>query len=117
MIGRAAHRPKRSPPVFSVHAADSRAIARTSDSQVVSTGASRPPASGRTASVDACSRFLALGRIRISITHVSNLLAKTTKGSAACRLTPRRDWLRGLDLNQRPLGYEPNELPGCSTPR
>lgn len=20
-------------------------------------------------------------------------------------------WLRGLDLNQRPLGYEPNELP------
>jgi hypothetical protein len=27
-----------------------------------------------------------------------------------------RKWLRGLDLNQRPLGYEPNELPGCSTP-
>ena len=26
-------------------------------------------------------------------------------------------WLRGLDLNQRPLGYEPNELPGCSTPQ
>ena len=26
-------------------------------------------------------------------------------------------WLRGLDLNQRPLGYEPSELPGCSTPR
>jgi hypothetical protein len=23
------------------------------------------------------------------------------------------DWLRGLDLNQRPLGYEPNELPDC----
>ena len=22
-----------------------------------------------------------------------------------------------MDLNQRPLGYEPNELPGCSTPR
>ena len=28
----------------------------------------------------------------------------------------RVEWLRGLDLNQRPLGYEPNELPGCSTP-
>ncbi len=27
------------------------------------------------------------------------------------------NWLRGLDLNQRPLGYEPNELPGCSTPQ
>ena len=26
-------------------------------------------------------------------------------------------WLRELDLNQRPLGYEPNELPNCSIPR
>jgi hypothetical protein len=25
--------------------------------------------------------------------------------------------LRGKDLNLRPLGYEPNELPGCSTPQ
>ncbi len=29
----------------------------------------------------------------------------------------RPKWLRGLDLNQRPLGYEPNELPDCSTPQ
>jgi hypothetical protein len=29
----------------------------------------------------------------------------------------RENWLRGLDLNQRPSGYEPDELPGCSTPR
>ena len=29
----------------------------------------------------------------------------------------QEDWLRGLDLNQRPSGYEPDELPGCSTPR
>jgi hypothetical protein len=28
-----------------------------------------------------------------------------------------RKWLRGRDLNPRPLGYEPNELPDCSTPR
>ena len=48
---------------------------------------------------------------------LSNGSSKTTKGSAGCRLTPRLTWLRGLDLNQRPLGYEPNELPGCSTPR
>ncbi|CRH35251.1 hypothetical protein BN1184_BN_00800 [Pantoea ananatis] len=25
--------------------------------------------------------------------------------------------MRGPDLNRRPSGYEPDELPGCSTPR
>ena len=28
-----------------------------------------------------------------------------------------KSWLRGRDLNPRPSGYEPDELPGCSTPR
>ena len=27
------------------------------------------------------------------------------------------DWLREPDLNQRPSGYEPDELPNCSIPR
>ena len=35
-----------------------------------------------------------------------------------CRsCTSEGKWLRGLDSNQRPRGYEPRELPGCSTPR
>ena len=35
----------------------------------------------------------------------------------AYRVLIEENWLRGLDLNQRPSGYEPDELPGCSTPR
>ena len=34
-----------------------------------------------------------------------------------CRHAARKNWLRGRDLNPRPSGYEPDELPGCSTPR
>ena len=42
--------------------------------------------------------------------------------SVVTRLSPNGSgtleiWLRGRDLNPRPLGYEPNELPDCSTPR
>ena len=29
--------------------------------------------------------------------------------------SPDKLWLQGLDLNQRPSGYEPDELPDCST--
>src|SRR5438477_11769870 len=36
---------------------------------------------------------------------------------AQCVVTGLEIWLRGRDLNPRPLGYEPNELPDCSTPR
>src|SRR2546429_4329208 len=42
----------------------------------------------------------------------------TQNKEAAYRLYPAAaTWLRGVDLNHRPLGYEPNELPDCSTPR
>src|SRR5919106_6185641 len=32
-------------------------------------------------------------------------------------LTCTSKWWRGRDLNPRPSGYEPDELPDCSTPR
>ena len=32
-------------------------------------------------------------------------------------MCPGLNWVQGVDLNQRPSGYEPDELPGCSTPR
>src|SRR6187397_1418568 len=37
--------------------------------------------------------------------------------NASIAASVRQCWLRGGDLNPRPLGYEPNELPDCSTPR
>jgi hypothetical protein len=37
--------------------------------------------------------------------------------SAPLRDTDSAAWLRGPDLNRQPSGYEPDELPGCSTPR
>ncbi len=32
-------------------------------------------------------------------------------------LSSFENWLRGPDLNRRPSGYEPDELPSCSIPR
>src|SRR5574342_436296 len=47
----------------------------------------------------------------------SKLSKDESPGQMSVRACGRFLWLRGLDLNQRPLGYEPNELPDCSTPR
>ncbi len=40
-----------------------------------------------------------------------------TKTARNLLIASRLKWLRGRDLNPRPSGYEPDELPGCSTPR
>ena len=61
-------------------------------------------------------------RVRSSYGHrrpEDRHIPRTSKGGGG-RHPLRRAmsaWWRGRDLNSRPLGYEPNELPGCSTPR
>ena len=51
---------------------------------------------------------------------VTRRRCRETAGQGSVRTQTRAQshkiWWRGLDLNQRPLGYEPNELPDCSTP-
>ena len=49
--------------------------------------------------------------------HNAHLMPKTTKKGLTISVNPCICWLRGQDLNLRPSGYEPDELPSCSTPR
>jgi hypothetical protein len=49
--------------------------------------------------------------------HLKRTACKKTKLPQPSLRECPSDWLRELDLNQRPSGYEPDELPGCSIPR
>ena len=44
-------------------------------------------------------------------------LKQEVKKSFKVRFLGVLDWLREEDLNLRPSGYEPDELPNCSIPR
>lgn len=67
-----------------------------------------------------------LGWLRVDLNLPSKLLVPFKQHQAPRITKPRNSlelrgfvivyWLRGVDLNLRPSDYEPDELPGCSTP-
>ena len=58
----------------------------------------------------------ASARGRLPSQRLSRLALAGGAKSVLGILWGRPGWLRGQDLNLWPSGYEPDELPGCSTP-
>ena len=56
-------------------------------------------------------------RSRMAVPTRIELAIFCVTGRRDNRYTTGPNWLRKLDLNQRPSGYEPDELPDCSIPR
>ena len=59
----------------------------------------------------------ALHRTTEKVVEPDDLFLQVSLVAGGFELPTLNIWLRGGDLNPRPLGYEPNELPDCSTPR
>jgi hypothetical protein len=57
----------------------------------------------------------------LALLHVARVAIALSKSRKSLNKKPLEvfpgvsNWVQGLDLNQRPSGYEPDELPGCST--
>ena len=58
-----------------------------------------------------------LQNMRMRLVNNLKFVLFKTKNLRSLSTAETLNWLRGLDLNQRPSGYEPDELPDCSTPR
>jgi hypothetical protein len=59
--------------------------------------------------IDPAADIIGQANIKFSLMVVDNV-------NAIGHRSWKKIWLRGRDLNPRPSGYEPDELPGCSTP-
>ena len=66
-------------------------------------------------------RGLPAPMVRVAVRRTEPLQVRSfpigTQKRPSCEGRLHNRWWRGWDLNPRPSGYEPDELPNCSTPR